>query len=89
MMTQCPGCGSDEIVSDLTAYSHHLRATALQTSFLHVLLGDPARRGPPMALGFRAAICTACGHADLYTKHFRELGDAVKNGYTNVELDLS
>ncbi len=81
MMTQCPACGSTEIIPDLVVFT---KAAAIATNEInYVVLEDPARRGKPVRSGLRAAICGGCGHVEFYTRYAAELLDAHKKGYVS------
>ncbi len=81
MMTKCPECGSTEIIPDLNVFT---KQAAMATNEInYVALVDPARRGKPVVIGLRAAICGSCGHVEFYTRYASELLDAHKKGYVS------
>ena len=86
MMTKCPECGSTEIASDLIVYSKPVRHAGNEIIVVHVGLEDPTHKEQPLLVGFRAAICTDCGHTNFYTKRFAELKETIKKGFVNREI---
>ena len=82
MMTKCPECGSTEIVPDLILYTevNAMRGT------LFVALVDPAKKGKTEYVGFRIAVCGACGHAELHTRFPQDILAAHKKGYVTQEV---
>ena len=82
MMTKCPQCGSAEIVPDLIVFGE---VTSIWRS-IFVSLVHPAKKGEPVNIGFRVAVCGTCGHAEMYTRAYQDLLDAYKKGYSTREL---
>ncbi|MBN2257696.1 MAG: hypothetical protein JW704_07720 [Anaerolineaceae bacterium] len=79
MMTQCLECGYTEIIPDLNVFT---KLTTQNTDeILYMALEDPAHKGAPVLIGFRAAICGDCGHVEFYTRRAADLQDAHKKGY--------
>ena len=92
MMTTCPECGSNEIISELLVFSGD---AAVNDSPPYVKLVEPTPAKVPfiwmpksVTTGFRAAICGACGYTRFYTKHHRELWEAHQKGYTSPDFPL-
>ncbi len=77
MMTQCPKCGSTEVIPDLILFS----AAAGDLGTTRVVMTDPSGKGESVRVGFRADICGNCGYAEIYTKYASDLLDAHKKGY--------
>ena len=78
MMTKCLACGSTEIIPDLRVFTQ----IGSETETTYVALDPPKKvKGPPVEIGFRAAICGNCGHVELYVRYAEELLDAHKKGY--------
>jgi hypothetical protein len=77
MMTKCPQCGSTEIVPDLIVFT----VVEASRGTLFVSLMDPAKKGERVEVGFRAAICGARGHNEMYTRYPQDVLDAHKKGY--------
>ena len=84
MMTQCPECGSTEVIHDLVVFAG---AAPTGQSIVYIALQEPAPEKKPfvwspktVAAGFRAAICCSCGYTQFYTKHFKEILEAHKMG---------
>lgn len=83
MMSECPECGSNEIIPDLLIFGDilpHLRPAM-------VILEDPANKEEPVSVGFRAAVCGACGHTEIYTRIYKDLLEAHKKGFVSSEPD--
>lgn len=96
MMTQCPECGSTEIVPDLIVFADD-ENNGLKPAHVHLVEPEPAKRPfiwipQSVRAGFRAAVCGACGHTQLYSKQHARILEAHKKGYqsqvyiTNVIL---
>jgi predicted nucleic-acid-binding Zn-ribbon protein len=81
MMTKCPECGSTEIIPDLHVFTK--RAAVATNEVNYVVLEDPTRKGKPVDIGFRAAICGNCGHVEFFVRYAAELLDAHKRGYVS------
>jgi predicted nucleic-acid-binding Zn-ribbon protein len=93
MMTQCPECGSTEIVSDLQVFSDEA-ATGQQPPYVKLLEPEPAKRPyiwvpKSVVAGFRAAVCGGCGYTHFYTRHFASILQAHKHGYKTAESVLN
>jgi len=93
MMTQCPQCGSTEIVPDLIVFADE---AAVGQRPVHVSLKEPEPAKRPfvwipkeVSTGFRAAICGGCGYTQFYTKYHTEILDAYKKGYTSQTYSLN
>lgn len=89
MMTQCPECGSTEIISDLFVFADEA-ASGEHPPYVKLNEPEPAKRPfvwmpKSVAAGFRAAVCGECGHTQFYTKHFAQLLEAHKKGYTSEQ----
>jgi predicted nucleic-acid-binding Zn-ribbon protein len=85
MMKTCPECGSNEIIPDLVVYASE---TIDAQNPIYVFVTEPrpekVRFGwipKQVGTGFRASVCGACGYTRFYTKHYKELLDAYKQGY--------
>ncbi len=79
MMTQCPRCGSAEIIPEVV-----LRASAGGAGgAVGVVLVDPSGKGDPVGGGLRADICGNCGHVEIYSKKADLLLAAHKKGYVS------
>ena len=80
MMTQCPQCGSLEIIPDL--FLAGATYPALRPAV--VVMADPKKQSDSVSVGFRVAVCGSCGHAELYTVGNKELLEAHKKGWKSV-----
>ncbi|MBI3159618.1 MAG: hypothetical protein HYZ26_08485 [Chloroflexi bacterium] len=92
MMHTCPECGSTEIVPELLVFADE---ALIGQHPPYVKLVEPKPEKAPfiwspksVATGFRAAICGACGYTRFYTKHYAEILEAHKKGYTSQAFDL-
>ncbi len=86
MLTQCPACGSTEIIPDLIVFSDSA-GSGQNPPFVKLVEPEPAKRPfvwmpKEVKGGFRAAVCGACGHTQFYTNQHAELLEAHKKGYT-------
>ncbi len=81
MMTNCPKCGSTEIIQDLILLS----AAAGDVGTARVILVDPSGKGEKVRVGFRTDICGNCGYAEFYTKYASDLLNAHKKGYVTYK----
>ena len=77
MMTQCPNCGSSEIIADLKLLTDDTVSGGMP---LFAKLEEPAPEKKPfmwmadeVKIDFHAAVCGACGYTQIYTKDFAEL----------------
>ncbi len=82
MMTQCPQCGSKDIIPDLIV----LARVAGDAGQIGVTMEHPKGKDEPASVGVRVAVCGACGHAELYTRFPKDLLDAYKKGYVTHKL---
>ena len=87
MLKTCPECGSTEIVTDLLVFADEALGGGHPP---YVSLIEPAPEKRPfiwspktVATGFRAAICGSCGYTRFYTRHYAEILEAHKKGYTS------
>ena len=92
MMTQCPDCGSSEIVPDLIVYADEA-TVGLNPPYVKLIEPEPAKRpfiwmAKDIKTGFRAAICSGCGHTQFYTKYHAEILEAYKKGYQSQTYSL-
>lgn len=78
-MTQCPQCGSTEIVPDLIVYG----GSTTDVRPAAVILVDLKKKQESLGCGFRAAVCGACGHAELFIRKHDELLQAHKKGFVS------
>jgi len=83
MLKTCPQCGSNEIYSDLVVFADQPPKVPV---YVRVIEPQPPR--PPflwtpkdVSVGFRAAICVACGHTGFYVKDPASLLTAYKQGW--------
>ncbi len=87
MMKQCPNCGSTEIIPDLIVFAHGGNIGS-QPIYICLEEPEPAKRSfgwspQTESVGFRAAVCGECGHAELYTNYAKDLLAAHKKGYVS------
>ena len=80
MMTQCPECGSSEVIPDVFVFTKAALAGSNEVNY--VVLEDPTRQGQPVTSGLRAAICGKCGHVEFFNRYAAEL-QAHKQGYVS------
>jgi predicted nucleic-acid-binding Zn-ribbon protein len=81
MMTQCPKCGSMEIIPDLILIS----SAGGMAGSVRVVLVDPSGKGDNVATGFRVDICGNCGYTEMHTKFANDLLNAYKKGYVTYK----
>lgn len=87
MMTQCPKCGSNEIVPDLKLLTNDTVSSGMPL-FAKLVEPEPAKKpfmwmADEVKINFHAAVCGACGHTQIYTKQYEEVLEAHKKGYSN------
>ena len=80
-MTQCPKCGSNEIIPKL-----QIHGGEDHPPYVDIVEPDPANRPfiwmPKSAQShFRADICGACGYTEFYAENYKALNDGHKHGY--------
>lgn len=85
MMTQCPVCGSSEIVSDLKLYTNETVRNGMP---IYAKLVEPEPAKKPFTwmvderkVNFYAAVCGECGYTQLYTKEHAEILEAHQKGF--------
>jgi predicted nucleic-acid-binding Zn-ribbon protein len=93
MMKQCPECGSTEIIPDLLVFADEA-ASGQHPPYVSLKEPKPAKVPfiwipKTVSVGFRAAVCGACGYTHFYTKQHAALLDAYKKGYTSQQYALS
>lgn len=89
MTTQCPECGSNEIIPDLIVFSDE-ENTGIKPIHVRMVEPEPANRPfiwipKDVKTGFRATICGSCGYTRFYTKYHAELLDVHKRGYKSAQ----
>ena len=87
MMTQCPECGSSEIVSDLLVCTDETVSSG-KPAYVKLVEPEPPKKpflwmAEEVKVNFYAAVCGACGYAQLYTKDHAEVLEAHKKGYAS------
>lgn len=85
MMTQCPECGSNDIIPDLLVNTDAASPNHKPT-YVKLLEAPPEDRPAgwiPLEAKttFHAAICGVCGFTRLYSKHHAEMWAAYQKGY--------
>lgn len=93
MMTNCPECGSTEIVPDLVVFANDA-ASGSNPPYVKLLEPEPAKHGfiwvpKDVVSGFHAAICGACGHTQFYTKRYAQFLEAHKQGYKSETYSMN
>ncbi len=93
MMTQCPQCGSTEIIPDLIVFTDETTG-GHKPAHVKLLEPEPAKRPfvwipKEVTSGFRAAVCGACGHTQLYAANHAEILESHKKGYTGKTYSLN
>jgi len=93
MMTKCPHCSSNEIVSDLIVYTD-AAGVGQDPPFVKLVEPEPAKRPfvwmpKDVKAGFRAAVCGACGHTEFYTRQHAEILEAHKKGYASEKYSMN
>jgi len=81
MMTQCPKCGSNEVIPEL-----NVRGGEGHPPYVDIHEPDPANRPfiwiPKSAQSyFRVDICGACGYTEFYAENYKALNEGHKKGY--------
>lgn len=84
MLTNCPECGSSEIVPDLLVCTDET-VSGGNPAYIKLVELEPAKKpfmwiADEVKVNFNAAICGACGYTRFYTKGFAEVLEAHKNG---------
>lgn len=82
MMTECPKCGSAEIVPDLLLFTGY---DMQQVNVAYVSMEDPERKEANVEVGFRVDVCGDCGYSELRTKWHEDLLEARKKGFKSGE----
>jgi len=77
MMTQCPQCGSNEIIPDLVLFGNEIPSCQ---AFVSLVDPHPHHAQEGFAAGVRVAVCGGCGHIEIYTNWNKELLEAYKKG---------
>ena len=87
MMTECPECGSSDIIPDLLVNTDAANPNH-KPAYVKLLEPPPADH-PSMWIPlevkseFHAAICGSCGFTRFYSKNHARLLEAHKKGYTS------
>lgn len=76
MMTQCPKCGSAEIVPDHILFGDAVTGNTPPLLFMV----DTKKKASGVAAGVRAAACGGCDHLEFYTIDHQDPLDAHKRG---------
>jgi predicted nucleic-acid-binding Zn-ribbon protein len=81
MMTQCPKCGSNEIISKL-----QIQGGDGHPPFVDIVEPDPANRPfiwmpKRVQSHFRIDVCGACGYAEFYAENYKALNEGYKQGF--------
>lgn len=81
MMTQCPKCGSNEILHEL-----NIRGGEGHPPYVDIVEPEPAKRpfiwmAQSAQSHFRADICGACGYTEFYAENFKAMNEGYKKGY--------
>ena len=87
-----PECGSTNIVSDLLVFSDKV-LNGDRPPYVKLIEPEPEKlpfiwSPKPVATGFRAAICGACGYTRFYATNHAELLEAHKKGYTSQQYAM-
>ena len=92
-MSNCPECGSADIVSELLVFSDEALA-GLHPPYVRLV--EPRPEKVPfiwvpksVSTGFRASICGNCGLTRFYTKQHAEILDAQRKGYRSQPFATS
>jgi NAD-dependent SIR2 family protein deacetylase len=75
MMTQCPQCGSNEIIPDLVLFGNEVPS---YQAFVSLVDPHPHHTQEGFAAGILVAICGACGHIKMFTNWNKELLEEYK-----------
>jgi len=92
MTNICPECGSADIVSDLLVFADESLSGG-NPPYVKLIEPEPEKlpfiwSPKSVTTGFRATICGSCGYTRFYTKHFAEILEAHKKGYTSQKVIL-
>jgi len=85
MMTQCPECGSNDIVPDLNILTEE--TTSGHRPVYVKLMEPPPTKRPLMWIAqevkteFQASICGACGYTQFHAKHPAGILEAYQKGF--------
>lgn len=82
MMSECPKCGSAEIVQDLLLFTGY---GGEMVPIAYASMADPNRKEDPVEVGFRVDVCGACGYTEMHTNWPADLLAAAKKGMISRE----
>jgi predicted nucleic-acid-binding Zn-ribbon protein len=87
MKTQCPECGSSDIIPDLLVCTDETVSGGMP-AYVKLVEPEPPKKpflwmAAEVKVYFHAAVCGACGHTQLYTKQHTEILEAHKKGYSS------
>lgn len=82
MMTECPKCGSTEIIPDLLLFTGY-DAELVNVAFASLV--DPDGKEESVDVGFRVDVCGGCGYSEMRTNWHKDLLDASKKGFKSAE----
>jgi len=85
-MSECPECGSNEIISDLKILTEET-VSGGRPAYVRLVEPEPEKRSfmwiaQEVKSEFRAAVCGNCGYTRLHATNHTDLLDAHKKGYS-------